>query len=98
MFYCMFYFTCGRSFSRIYSSVISADSFLRFSSAKNAFSVVRVLKPKFHYADFPETARDTCHGEVSGKSATCHGEVADMDHVTGKSQGCFGVSNHHKYT
>jgi len=36
----------------------------------------------------------TRHGEISGKSATCHGEVADMDHVTGKSQGCLVVSNH----
>ena len=43
----------------------------------------------------PKLPRDTCYGEVSGKSATCHGEVADMDHVTGKSRGSFGVSNHH---
>jgi len=45
------------------------------------------VKPKFHYADFPE---------VSVKSATCHGEVADIRHVTGKSPslGSFGVSNH----
>jgi len=27
-------------------------------------------------------------------SATCHGEDADMDHITGKSGGSFGVSNH----
>jgi len=68
----------------------------------NEFSDLQQMsltKPKFHYADFPKNfpvIRVT--GEDSGKSATCHGEVADMDHVTGKSQGCFGVSNHHKYT
>jgi len=32
----------------------------------------------------PKLLRDTCHGEVWGKSATWHGEVADMDHVMGK--------------
>ena len=36
----------------------------------------------------------TCHGEVSGKSVTCHGELGGIDHVTGKSQESFRVSNH----
>jgi len=53
------------------------------------FSRPCVLKPKFHYADFPETSgRDTRHGEVSGevidlspgsrRHGSCYGEVTGM--------------------
>ena len=43
----------------------------------------------------PKLPRDTCHGEVSRKSATCHGEVTDTNHEMGKTLESFGVSNHH---
>ena len=48
------------------------------------------LSPNSIKPTSPKLPRDTCHREVSGKSATCHrGKVDDMDHVTGKSRGCF---------
>ena len=46
------------------------------------------LSPNSIAPTSPKLPHNTCHEDVSGKSAICHREVADMDHVrAGKSRG-----------